>query len=230
LQGQSFQVHGMPDEFFNLITTPSFQLNSRFAYLASGHCNFNNTECWTHPGTYVDQLGFMFPGLHIKAVADSHAKGLRVWVNDEEMHTSKGRLVLSTSAGSNSTVEVVVSHPHHDQLTISCPLFTVEVTNSDFFFNFNVMFHSREVLASGRSMYYLHDSRASMASVPAYNVVGAMGTADVYPAYPMHGLVGQTWKNARYAAKRMYQGEVDDYMMLDHTLFSKQFMFNLYTY
>jgi len=43
LQGQRFQVHGMPDEFFNLISLPDMQVNSRFTYLASGVCNFNNT-------------------------------------------------------------------------------------------------------------------------------------------------------------------------------------------
>lgn len=224
LQGQQFQVHGMPEEFFNLITTPTFQLNSRFTYLASGQCNYNNTECWTHPGTYVDQLGFMFPGIKIKTVAGSHRKGLRVWVNEEEMKKSSGKVVITTTTGTdmnNSTIsgEVSISHPHHDVLIVSSPLFTIEVTNSDWFFNFNLMFHAPEVLSSGRMMHYIGDARTGSTYIDKF-----------YPTYPMHGLVGQTWKNARYPAKRMYQGEVDDYMLLDHHLFSTQFLFNLYAY
>jgi hypothetical protein len=231
LQGQQFQVHGMPDEFFNLITTPTFQLNSRFTYIASGRCDYNNTECWTHPGTYVDQLGFMFPGINIKTVAGPHHKGLRVWINDEEMHKSHKAVVMTTTTttGANTTdasaSEVSISHPHHDVLVVSFPLYTIEVTNSDWFFNFNLVFHAPEVLEAGRDMHYLHDSRPHAATKPAY-----LNDVTVYPSYPMHGLVGQTWKNARYAAKRMYQGDIDDYMLLDHQLFSTQFLFNLYAY
>jgi hypothetical protein len=226
LQGQTFQVHGMPDEFFNLITHPTFQLNSRFAYLASGSCSYNNTECWTHPGTYVDQLGFMFPGINIKTVAGPHHKGLRVWINDEEMMRQRGALVLSTTTGVNATGagEVSISHRHHDTLVVSSSLFTVEVTNSDMFFNFHLMFHMPEILEAGRDLHYLADSRAATKNArPHY-------TEEQYPTFPMHGLVGQTWKNARYAAKRMYQGEVDDYMLLDHQLFSTQFLFNLFAF
>jgi len=94
------------------------------------------------------------------------------------------------------------------------------------------MFHARDILTAGKMMHYIRDSRPGQgktiwtekqqASNPHFGLI--------YPKYPMHGLVGQTWKNARYPAKRFYEGEVDDYMMLDHTLFSSQFLFNLYQY
>jgi len=215
LQGQQFQVHGMPDEFFNLITSPDMQLNSRFTYLASGQCSYNNTECWTHPGTYVDQLGFMFNGINVKLVAGPHHKGLRGWINDAEIHTHQ-RIVLNPT---NSTDEIVLSHPHHDTVTVSTPLFTIEITNSDWFFNFNLVCHATDILRSGRFMHFIGNSRP-------HEGVTVHGTK--YPSYQLHGLVGQTWKNARYPAKRFYEGEVDDYMMLDHQLFSSDSSFNLF--
>ncbi len=49
--GQSYQVHGYPGSWFNIIDAPLVQMNAKFAYLASGTCNYNNTACWTHPGT-----------------------------------------------------------------------------------------------------------------------------------------------------------------------------------
>jgi len=231
LQGQQFQVHGMPDEFFNLITTTEFQLNSRFTYLASGQCTYNNTECWTHPGTYVDQLGFMFPGIRIKVVAGPHHKGLRAWVNDEEFNSHRRvhlPIVTGNTSISDASSKITIGHPHHDVIIVSSPLFTIEVTNSDWFFNFNIIFHDQEILAAGRMLHYITDSRPGKGTTLFTEQQIARNPRYGYPKYPMHGLVGQTWKNARYPAKRFYEGEVDDYMMLDHTLFGNQFLFNLY--
>ena len=46
-QGQSFQFHGLADEHFNLISTPSLQLNAHFVYLSSGkyHIHIINILC-----------------------------------------------------------------------------------------------------------------------------------------------------------------------------------------
>ncbi len=40
--GQSFQVHGIPDEHFALISFPGFAFNSKFVYIASGDCTYNH--------------------------------------------------------------------------------------------------------------------------------------------------------------------------------------------
>jgi len=215
LQGQQFQVHGMPDEFFNLISTPDMQLNSRFTFLASGRCDYNNTECWTHPGTYVDQLGFMFPSLSIKAIAGSHAKGMTVYVNDKPLTPSKtANNVHHTVAKANNNTQVItVTYTHSDSLVINSPLFTITVTNSDMFFNFGVSFHSPSLLSAGSTLHHVTDKDQSS-----------------YPSYAMHGLIGQTWRNARYPHGRLYQGTVDDYMLLDGKLLSTKFLYNQFTH
>jgi len=69
MQGQDFQVHGMPDEIFNMITYPNLQVNARFVYLSSGACHDNFTTCFAHPGTYISEEGIRLGSdkIHIQA-------------------------------------------------------------------------------------------------------------------------------------------------------------------
>jgi len=213
LQGQQFQVHGMPDEYFNLISTPGLQLNSRFTFLASGRCDYNNTECWTHPGTYVDQLGLMFPGLTIKAIAGPHHIGMTVYVNEQKVVPSQANnkhYTINNKQG-NSTQVVTVTYSQPDVLTVHSSLFTITTTNSDMFFNFGVSFHDAGLLSSGSVVHHVSEKDQSS-----------------YPTYPMHGLIGQTWRNARYPHGKYIQGTVDDYMLLDGKLLSTKFLYNNY--
>ena len=62
LRGQRFQVHGIDGAVYNLISEADTQVNARFAYLSAGHCpiidGFPDTNCWSHPGSYISQLSF----------------------------------------------------------------------------------------------------------------------------------------------------------------------------
>jgi len=53
--------------------------------------------------------------------------------------------------------------------------------------------------------------------------IGMIGGA-AYPSVPVHGVIGQTWKNALYCGGRMYEGEWDDYEVND--LYSTDFRYN----
>ena len=73
--GQSFQFHGIPDEYFNILTSPHAQLNAQFLFLtsqperlrqgeqrlfrlrSSAQNRLPDTAAWTHDGTYLGQVG-----------------------------------------------------------------------------------------------------------------------------------------------------------------------------
>jgi len=74
MQGQDFQVHGMPDEIFNVVSYPSLQVNARFTYLESGACHDNFTACFAHPGTYISEEGFRVGVDKVRVIAGSFKK------------------------------------------------------------------------------------------------------------------------------------------------------------
>jgi len=94
LQGQDFQVHGVPDEIFNMITYPNLQVNARFVYLSSGECIDNYTACFAHPGTYISEEGIRLGNDKIHVRAGTAKKGLTVSVNGKKLSTGKHMLNL----------------------------------------------------------------------------------------------------------------------------------------
>jgi len=212
LQGQSYQVHGLPGEIFNLISSPQFSLTARFKYLNSGTCFYNHTACWTHPGTYLDQLGFLIGENQLKLVSGEEFEGMSVWINDFSL-PSKYNTTLHSSKG-NTTF---LSFPHPKQLFITTELFAIEINNADTFFNLQVQLLDDAVLSSG--------SQATIVE-GKYNNVEEAGSS-VYPDVPLHGLIGQTWKNILYRnGAAIVEGEVDDYMVETRNLFDPNFLFS----
>jgi len=86
MQGQDFQVHGMPDEIFNIVTYPTVQVNARFSYLESADCHDNFTACFAHPGTYISEQGFRLGKDKIRVTAGSFKAGLTVHVNGKKLN------------------------------------------------------------------------------------------------------------------------------------------------
>lgn len=84
LRGQSWQMHGIPDTIYNLVTSRSFQLNARFVFLSAGHCPAGWLDCWTHPGTYLGEVGAAInvPGGSLSA--ESNAEQSEAEWEDEE--------------------------------------------------------------------------------------------------------------------------------------------------
>jgi hypothetical protein len=210
-QGQKYQVHGIPDSVFNLISSPDFVLNSNFVYLASGTCNYNDTQCWTHAGTYLDHIGMLVRGdnetsVHrISAVAGPHDTGLRLYLDDQEVTNSKK--LHQTQGGHAQTFKlakhVTVSLFGKSSFTVSTPTFVFTFTNSDNFFNFAASLLRSDWLK-----------------------LGAQGAkAAKNPNAPkLHGLLGQTWMKAKYAFNRVYEGEIDEYVVSD--VFATDFVYN----
>jgi len=90
MQGQDFQVHGMPDEIFNIVTYPTVQVNARFTYLESAECHDNYTACFAHPVTYISEEGFRIGRDKIRVTAGSFKKGLTVSVNGKKTKSKYG--------------------------------------------------------------------------------------------------------------------------------------------
>jgi hypothetical protein len=229
-QGQNFQFHGMADEVFNLISTPTFQMNGNFKYLSSGKCDYNETVCFTHPGTYVDQIGFTVGDIKIKAVAGSHEAGLRTWMNDIEIHRAHaGNNHKIIFAINNSTTETgSFQYTQSGRLSLDLPQFHVEVINSDYFFNMEVSLKDTSILRAGMKQVKLRQkflcaSEGMKTSERMERVESRM--AQFYPRVPIHGLIGQTWRNA-LICDHSWVGDASDYVTSG--LFATDSAFNYY--
>jgi len=80
LRGQSFQVHGVAGEVYNIVSDKDVQYNSRFVFLTSGDCPVVEGKklqgCFSHPGSYLGELGLKTrAGDRIRIVAGSAADG-----------------------------------------------------------------------------------------------------------------------------------------------------------
>jgi hypothetical protein len=93
-RGQSYQVHGIPGQIYDIVSTPRLQVNALFVFLSSGVCprEIKKAYCYTHPGTFLGEVGIRVRVDHaggqrseettIRIEAGSWKSGLRVYVNE----------------------------------------------------------------------------------------------------------------------------------------------------
>jgi len=196
LQGQDFQVHGIPDEIFNLITYPNLQVNARFVYLSSAECHDNFTACFAHPGTYIGEEGIRIGNDKVHIKAGSFKRGLTVAVN--------GQRVQGKHTVKLGSVELV----NHRQVIVNTPVMTLTISNSDKFLNQESSLHDNKLLKLGSDRRVLADGE------------------QFHPEVPLHGLQGQTWRNTEYPSGLEYEGSINDYHVADGNLFGTEFVFN----
>lgn len=138
LRGQTYQVHGAPNEVFNLITDTDFQYNSRFVYLANGDCpsidgKLVDTPCFTHPGTYLGELALQTSAgdrLYLKAGSSIDGFAL-VELNGESVDIDESTDLKSLTGRSQPFLVRNSSHT----VTVQMGNFWLELTNSDLFIN-----------------------------------------------------------------------------------------------
>jgi len=208
-QGQQFQIHGVPEEYFALVSTPDFYMNSRFVYLANGICSYNDTECFSHPGTYIDQIAFVMNDARLKILAGPHANGLTAFLNNQPLSIG-ARILLPVS---NSTYVHLVSR---SRIIVSLDDFVFGITNSDYFFNIAAQLSNTGILTAG-------STKLVVSSPPAE---AAKQIATTYPEHQIHGLLGQTWRNIQWPHKKFIQGEPVDYQVVN--LYSSEFPYTQY--
>jgi len=176
-----------------LISTPTYYVNSRFVYIATGTCNYNDTECFSHPGTYIDDIAIVEGENRIRLVAGSHSRGMKVYVNEKLLKVGENVRI------SNTTSLRVLSH---SRTLIVLQDVVLTVANSDLFFNLGADMTIENIARAGQMKVIIDDMNASKADK-------ILSTS--YPEYRMHGLLGQTWRNIVWPHGKLYQGEPTDY-------------------
>ena len=133
LRGQSFQVHSIDGAVYALVSSPSTQVNARFAFLTAGVCPpLIRTNCWSHPGSYVGALSFqqrVEDGQLYSAVIEAGpaSTGFRSILVDGQAMTIGQRITHGTSFD----VQLRSSH----EVVVSTAEFEFVVSNSDGFVN-----------------------------------------------------------------------------------------------
>jgi hypothetical protein len=136
LRGQSFQVHGVSGEVYNIVSDADLQYNSKFVFLDSGKCptvdGKKQKGCWSHPGSYLGELGLKTrAGDRISLVSGSAASGFAsVAVNGKPVGEGE-TVLLADNLGSVSRN--------------STHLASVQVGNWDFAFENSDMFVNQRV-------------------------------------------------------------------------------------
>ena len=91
--GQTYQVHGIAGEVFNLVTTQHLQLNALFVFLDEGQSitsaqmaelrtaspasRYPTTAAWSHPGTYLGAVGLQVESHGLVVHAGRYAEGFQ---------------------------------------------------------------------------------------------------------------------------------------------------------
>lgn len=136
--GQKYQVHGVPDGIFNIITSPNVQYNALFSFIptASGRaCDKTRTQPWTHTGTYLGQLGFKVGSARILMNSGSCLEGVKsVTVDGQEM-TLGQTVELPAAVINGETVPQSVTWTETDRVQLNLAEVELVLENSDMFFN-----------------------------------------------------------------------------------------------
>jgi len=125
-------------------------------------------------------------------------------------------------------------------VTLHTDHFNIRIVNSDYFLNMQIAIIDKNILELGSKLVSLSENSAKCKldaqlytnhndnvnvhthdDSPVHELL-----AQQYPAIPLHGLVGQTWRNAQVCG-HFYEGHVDDYMV--SSLFGQQYTFNFFT-
>jgi hypothetical protein len=202
LRGQQYQVHGIPGNVYSIISDVDLQYNSRFVFLDDGKCPIINgvkdTNCWTHPGTYLQELGLeTIAGDRLHIVAGSAENGFgKVALNDKQI--SMGECVtLNDDPG-----YICVNTTH--KVSVQMGNFRFVFTNSDQFINQQV------AMINGR----LQTSHGLLGQTWSVRPKHTNHGDDVLHRHNGHGVIS------------FLEGAIEDYSTADGELFSNQFVFN----
>ena len=204
--GQSFQVHGVANQVYSLISDSLVQVNAMFVFLTEGRCPSAALQlpfkiaCWSHPGSYLGRLTLQtLADDRIDIVAGTADAGFSAV-------TANGRnLPLGEEWKGNDASGLDHPHAHHLARThctllhshvLQCHvgLYQLTVTNSDGFVN-------------------LHEVAVSDWTALTHEIQS-------------HGLLGQTWSKRAGGEVEGVDGLVDDYAEQDNDMFGSKTHFN----
>ncbi len=202
--GNSFQFHGRPDSIFSLVSSPSlnFVMNAYFIYLYSGtnRCNEDYlrmtksdalNSCFSHPGTYMRDIGIQVNGTRILFSANSYMQGFSININGKSYSPDKNiydkEIYIPLPLNSNTVLILGISNKVFVEAKISTKDFFIRIRNSDSFLNFDF---------SVKNIY-----------IKETMIQGKVGELD------MTGVLGYSWNPLAKNNKRGFYGETDDYLV-----------------
>jgi len=203
--GQSFQVHGLSNMIYNVLSTPSIQYNALFRYLESGKCR-KGTACFAHPGNYFGEVGILFASstgpLSVLVESGSVEAGLTVSINGTAL-----------AVGASATAGIyTITVPTAFEVVVESDEFSIRIQNSDNFLN-------QEVSIGSGLMKQISAWKSAAKS-------GDVAAAESLFGKLPHGILGQTWNAKTYNNRwKHIEGQLFDYQINDGIM-GTDFKFN----
>lgn len=225
LQGQQFHFDGQTNAIYNLISTHTVQINGQLSHIEKVNtpCNYTDTPCFSHAGTYITELGLTIASIpsttQLRIISGSHQQGMTLMIVEngkERVLNLKRRLIVTTNDQYHASILRVAANT----IVINTLFFKMTISNSENFLNLAIAMHDDNLMRHG----------AAKMTICAGDMSGQDGVGSVagpaYPTVPIHGVIGQTWKNAIYCGSHLYEGEWEDYQI--DSMFSNDFRYNQY--
>lgn len=133
-RGQSYQIHGIDGQFYNLISGSDTQINSRFDFLTKGNCPLIDGKlqenCWSHPGSYLGAIS-------VQQVIRDVVYQLEILAGPENV--GFGTVVLDFQNLYVGDIferdDLMINYLNSHTITVTTPEFSFTFENSDLFIN-----------------------------------------------------------------------------------------------
>ena len=147
---QHFQVHGIPNKLFNLLSTPTLQVNARFKMIKDGEAMTSGqmrhvrllseiksgssssslpiTTAFSHDGTFLGEMGIKLQSHSLHVLAGAYATGIHTVTLDGVALPVSNKPVMLTKT-------IAVTRPHTHSLVVDTAEVSFVIVNSDHFFN-----------------------------------------------------------------------------------------------
>jgi len=195
-RGQSFQIHGIDGQVYNIVSDAQLQMNSKFIFLSEGKCpdqsimkSLFSKQCWTHPGSYLADLSIQTSdGNKLFIQSGPNTIGFtQVTINDKLM------TVGSSHPSSSLNVTMLSSH----SVTARVGLFSFVIENSDYFVNI--------------AQAVIHDWDLMITQIQSHGILG-----QTWRKNPLHPGV----------EVKALEGSVDDYAVYENSAWGTDFVYN----
>jgi hypothetical protein len=209
--GQSYQVHGVDGYIYNIISSPDVHINERFVFLEQGHCKRGMKNCFSHPGSYIGEVGLI--------VRNKPTTNEIVHLNSEEQNMNLNNSIpmsrsfarrINVVAGSwkSGLLVTIDDHPitapyiHYELLNSTTATFLLDYSDASHVF----------IRTAEFDMWFENNDHFMNQKFEMRHRVRTTSTGVLTP----HGILGQTWQQKTYNNKFKYiAGDVDDYVMKD---------------
>ena len=206
LLGQSYQIHGVDGQVYNLVSDKLVQVNAKLSFLDAGACDKDEKTgaplytCWSHSGTYITAIGLrtaagdsviIRPGKGWHGFDSMEVNGLHVPIHSDDVEWP---IVLSSADVRLPPLTIALI----DRRTLAIShagLYSLVLENSDAFMNIMRL--------------EVSDPKRLKTEVRS------------------HGLIGQTWQRRTNGLDvAPVEGSVDDYVLAWAELLGCTFLYN----